>query len=61
MVLFKNMCSVIVIDWAFQVAQWVKNLPAMQDTGDADSLPGSEDTLEEDTAIHCSILAWGIL
>ena len=35
------MCSVIVIDLGFQVAQWVKNLPAMQGTGDADSLPGS--------------------
>ena len=40
------------------MAQTVKNLPAMQET-----LVGSlgwEDPLEEEMAIHCSILAWRI-
>ena len=36
----------------------VKNLPAMQET-QVQSL-GREDTLEEEMATHCSILAWGI-
>ena len=37
------------------MAQWVKNLPAMQETW-VWSL-GWEDPLEEGTATHCSILA----
>ena len=40
------------------VAQTVKNLPAMQDTW-VQSL-GWEDTLEEGTVNHSSILAWRI-
>ena len=46
---------------ASQVAQWVKNLPAMQETQDMwiQSL-GQEDPLEEEMAIHSSILAWKI-
>ena len=40
------------------MAQWVKNLPAMQET-QVQSL-GWEDPLEEDIATHSSILAWRI-
>ena len=43
---------------AFQVTQWVKNLPAMQKTR-VPSL-GQEDPLEEGIATHSSILAWRI-
>ena len=43
---------------ASQVAQWVKNLPAMQKTW-VRSL-GWEDPLEEGMATHSSILAWRI-
>ena len=38
------------------MAQWVKNLPAMQETWDQ-SL-GQEDSLEEGMASHSRILAW---
>ena len=41
------------------MAQLVKNLPAMQETG-VQSL-GWEDPLEEGIATHSSILAWRIL
>ena len=41
------------------VAQMVKNLPAMQETG-VQSL-GQEDPLEKEMATHSSILAWRIL
>ena len=46
---------------AFQVAQWVKNLFARQETLETwvRSL-GGEDLLEESMAIHSSILAWRI-
>ena len=44
--------------WASLVAQLVKNLPAMWETG-AQSL-GSEDPLEKGKATHSSILAWRI-
>ena len=40
------------------VAQMVKNLPAMRETG-VQSL-GQEDPLEKGMAIHSSILAWRI-
>ena len=40
------------------LAQMVKNLPAMQDTG-VQSL-GQEDPLEKGMATHSSILAWTI-
>ena len=36
----------------------VKNLPA--NAGDIDSIPGQEDSLEEEMATHSSILAWRI-
>ena len=43
---------------AYLVAQWVKNLPAVQETG-TQSL-GWEDPLEKEIAIHSSTLAWKI-
>ena len=44
--------------WASQIAQWVKNSPAMQETW----LPslGWKDSLEKEMAAHASILAWRI-
>ena len=44
--------------WASLMAQMVKNLPAMQETG-VRSL-GWEDPLEKEIATHSSILAWRI-
>ena len=46
---------------AFSMAQWVKNLPAMQEAEETwvRSL-GWEDPLEKDMATHSSILAWKI-
>ena len=43
------------------MAQWVKNLPAMQETQETrvQSL-GWEDPLEEGMATHSSVLAWRI-
>ena len=38
------------------MAQWVENLPAIQETG----FLGQEDPLEEGMASHSSILAWTI-
>ena len=48
--------------WASQVAQWVKNPPAMLETQVAwvQSLSG-EDLLEKNRATHSSILPWRIL
>ena len=40
------------------VAQWVKNLPAMQETWV--QVLGGEDPLEQSKALHSSILAWKI-
>ena len=40
------------------MAQWLKNPPA--NAGDAGSVPGQEDPLEEKMATHSSILAWRI-
>ena len=45
-------------NWASLVAQWVKNLPAVQRTWVL-SL-GQEDALEKEVANHSSILAWTI-
>ena len=37
----------------------LRNPPAKaEDTGDAASIPGREDPLEEGTAAHSSVLAW---
>ena len=44
--------------WASHVAQWVKNLPAVQET-QVRSL-GQDDPLEKKMATHSSILAWEI-
>ena len=46
---------------ASQVAQWIKNLPAMQEMQEmwVQSLD-LEDPLEEEMATHSSILAWEI-
>ena len=44
--------------WASLVAQWVKDLPAVQETW-VRSL-GWEDPLEKEMATHSSILAWKI-
>ena len=43
---------------ASQVAQWINNLAAMQETW-VESL-GREDPLEQGMATHSSILAWRI-
>ena len=43
------------------MAQWVTNLPVMQETQATQDLSlGWEDPLEEETATHSSILAWKI-
>ena len=42
------------------MAQWVKNLPAMQKTGGLDLILGQQDPLEKEMATHSSILAWRI-
>ena len=44
--------------WAFQVAQWVKNPPAMQEMLVQSQCP--QDPLEEGMATRFSILAWRI-
>ena len=50
------------VSWTSQVAQWLKNLPVMQETQKTwvQSL-GQEDTLQEGMATHSSIIAWRIL
>jgi len=46
---------------ASQVAQWVKNLPAMQETQEMwIRFLGGKDHLEKGRATHSSILAWRI-
>ena len=43
------------------MAQWVKNIPAMQETQEMQVLSlGQEDPLEEGMTTHSSILAWRI-
>ena len=51
-------CMYVCIFRASLVAQLVKNLPAVQETGDG--FLGQEDPLEKEMAIHSSILAWEI-
>ena len=53
-----DLFSPITVLGASQVAQWVKNPPAMQETW-VRSL-GREDPLEKGMATHCSISAWRI-
>ena len=44
-----------------QVAQWVKNLPAVQKTQEMQVQPlGQEDPLEKEMATCSSILAWRV-
>ena len=45
--------------WASQVAQWVKNVPAVQETLEIwVRFLGQEDPLEEGTATHSGVVAW---
>ena len=53
-----NLTVVVNHEWAYLVAQMVKNPPAMQETW-VQSL-GWEDPLEEGMATHSNILAWRI-
>ena len=56
-----KVCSVICFPykvWASQVAQMVKNLPAVQETWVQSLSP--EDPLEKEMATHSNILAWRI-
>ena len=46
------------MNWASQAAQWVKNLPAMQEM--RVQFPGQEESLEKSMETHSSILAWRI-
>ena len=48
----------IVVKISVYIAQLVKNLPAVQET--QVQFLGQEDPLEEEMAIHSSILAWRI-
>ena len=50
--------DVLYLDQASLTAQFVKNLPAMQDTWVL--FLGREDPLEEETATHSSMFAWDI-
>ena len=45
------------LNWAFSMAQWVKNLPAQETQETQVPFLGQEDPLEEEMAIHSSILA----
>ena len=43
------------------MAQWIKNLPAVQETQETwVQSPGQEDPLEKEMATHSNILAWEI-
>ena len=43
------------------MAQWIKNLPAVQETQETwVQSPGQEDPLEKEMATHSNILAWRI-
>ena len=55
---YTHICICIYNRRASLVAQWIKNLPAMQETW-VRSL-GQEDPLEKEMATHSSILAWRI-
>ena len=54
----QSILTIIIIIGTSQVARWVKNKPAMQET-QVGSL-GQEDPLEEKMATHSSIIAWEI-
>ena len=44
--------------WGFPGGSVIENLPA--NATHADSIPGSEDPLEKETATHSSILVWEV-
>ena len=51
----------IIFTGDFQVAQWIKNPPAIQETQEIlVRFPDQENPLEEGMATHSSILAWRI-
>ena len=50
-----NSCRNLQMNWASQAAQWVKNLPAMQEM--RVQFPGQEDSLEKSMETHSCILA----
>ena len=52
-----DICLINVPRWASQVARAVNNLPSnIVEAGTQGSVPGSGDSLEEETATHSSIL-----
>ena len=53
-----NVYSVLSQEYAFLIAQLVKNLPVMHETWI--QFLGWEDPLEKEMAIHSSVLAWEI-
>ena len=54
----RYICATLNTLGASLVAQWVKNLPAMQETWVQS--PGQEDPLEKEMATHSIIPAWRI-
>ena len=54
----KCFCTITELIVAFLIAQSVKNLPAIQETGV--QFLGWEDPLEKEMATHSSILTWKI-
>ena len=56
--LFFFLSTNVFLNWASQVTQWVKNLPAMQETWSRHL--GQEDPLDKEMATHSSVLAWRI-
>ena len=49
------------INWASQVAQWLKNLPVMKEIQETQFISlGQKELLEEGMETHSSILAWRI-
>ena len=56
--LFFFLSTNVFLNWASQVTQWVKNLPAMQETWSRHL--GQEDPLDKEMATHSSIPAWEI-
>ena len=44
----------------FGLPRWLSGKESAYDAGDAGSIPGREDPLEEEMVTHSSILAWGI-
>ena len=54
----KCFCTITELIVAFLIAQSVKNLPAIQETGV--QFLGWEDPLEKEMATHSSVLTWKI-